>query len=114
MNSTTATSSVEILNDVEKAIREYVEGKKTNKDELKEYLYDTSKALLEEVKGCKDLSILKATAERIEQFTEDINPKELMIIGFYNRFGKVIDELDARVQEIRGSMKLEDIFAAKA
>jgi hypothetical protein len=104
------TSSNKILNEVEKVVKEYVNGKGEDKDKLKDYLFDSSKSLYEEVKACKDLAVLKALLDQFDKMTDELDPKMLMIIGFYNRFGKVIDEAHSRITDISSTMKVEDML----
>ena len=105
------TSSNKILNEVEKIVKEYVAGKSEDKESLKNYLFDSSKALQEEVKACIYLQVLQALLVNFDYITDEIDPKMLMIIGFYNRFGKVIDEAHNKIRAISSTMKVEDMFA---
>lgn len=104
-------SSNKILSEVEKVVKEYAAGKTEDKDSLKDYLFHTSKSLEAEVKACNDMQVLKDLLAQFDQFTDEVDPKMLMIIGFYNRFGKVIDALHNRIREISSTMKVEDMFA---
>ena len=104
-------SSNKILNEVEIVVQEYAAGKSEDKDNLKDYLFHSSKSLHEEVKACKDMQVLKALLEQFDKLTDEVDPKMLMIIGFYNRFGKVIDEAHAKIREISSTMKVEDMLA---
>jgi predicted butyrate kinase (DUF1464 family) len=112
MSKTELTALMGSLNEVSTEIENYIKNG-TDKDALKSYLYDVSADLYETVSSITDYDSLEAISKRLEELTDELDPKTLMVIGFYNRFGKIIDDVDAKMKEINSSIDINERFAAK-
>jgi len=112
MSTAQLTALMGSLNEVSTEIENYI-NHKTDKEAIKTYLYDISADLYETVSAITDLASLEAIADRLQELTDNLDPKALMIIGFYNRFGKIIDEADAKIKELKSSVDINERFAAK-